>query len=620
MKTTSKYILSILSVTILAFNSCQNVLDVMPDGRKTLEDIFASEPTAQAYLNGCYQNFPQYASKNYFNTNTRIATSDDAWEYAVVASGATTRLYTGSITPTEAQNVFIKDQSTGSDYSSINKWDLFWRNIRRCNVFLENIDKTPVAIEEYRQRWIAEAKVLRSYYFMELIACFGNLPIPQGSYPLGYDYSSMKKNSFYECAKFVINDCKDVIDNSILPWRIEVQSEKGRMTKAIAAVLASRAALYAASPLWNDGANHWAEAEQITKEMLEKTLTNGYELYTSMRNPTLFENNAYREYFCQVQDFSSDPFDKETILSSKFANATWTNIAGMPILNAHKAGLCPTQELVDAYCMKANGLPVLDLKQPYEDMDRHLKPRYYDLPTGYDPENPYVGRDPRFEATVYYNGSKRKNAQSQTVTVETHDTGNCNIETNNTRRTPTGYYQKKYDHPNSIPGKYLSVKYPIMRLAELYLNYAEAAAENGSITAAVNNGIKPLRDRVNVPNIQPRNQEEAILMIRNERRVELAFEENRHYDLRRWETPDGDLEEETGYLTGMWIVKNNENNTLKYMRFNIGDSYNKNTDSWANTATHRACASNKFLLWPIETSEVNRLETATGDRWQNPGW
>lgn len=610
--------LVILLLCIL--NSCQSTLDVMPDGRKNLDAIFSDEATAAAYLNGCYQDFPKYALHNYFWTNTRILQTDDAWEFGTTPTMANVRLYTGSITPTVTQNVLIKDAATGLDYFTINKWDMFWRNIRRCNIFMEYIEKTPLTDEENRERWIAEATVLRSYYFMEMITCFGGLPILKSSLPLDHDYSSLRRNSFYDCAQSIIGDCKKVIEESDLPWRREVQSENGRMTKAVAAVLVSRAALYMASPLWNEGKDHWATAEQLTKEMLDLVLNNGYEMYTELRNAALFKNNVYHEYFCTPRDYSSDPFDKESILVSRSPNNTWPNVAGMPLQNAHKAGLCPTQELVDAYCMAETGLSVLDLAKPYLD-SRHLEPNYNDFSeTGYDPENPYAGRDPRFYATVHHNDSQRKNTAGKMVNVQTFDGGNCGIQTNNNKRTPSGYYTKKYDHPNAVKPTLPNTKYPLMRLAELYLNYAEAAAENGNVSGAIA-GVHPVRNRVGMPDIAPGDAQEAILMVRNERRVEMAFEENRYYDIRRWTSPDGNLEELTGYLSGMWITKDS-NNPLKYTyrRFNIGDSYDKNSDTWSGTATHRACAANKYLLWPIETTEVNRLETATGMRWQNPGW
>ena len=134
---------------------------------------------------------------------------------------------------------------------------------------------------------------------------------------------------------------------------------------------------------------------------------------------------------------------------------------------------------------------------------------------------------------------------------------------------------------------------------------------------AVLYGIKPIRDRVHMPNIAPANEDEARLMIRNERRIEMAYEQNRYYDMRRWTPPTEDMA--TGkYLTGMWIEKVGKK--LQYRRFVIGDVYDRQSDKWLGTGWSRACYVNKYLLHPIELSEVSRLETATGVKWQNPGW
>ena len=608
-----KYILPFLAVCIFSF-SCSSVLDVAPDGRKSLEEIFSNEVTTGAYLNGCYQDFPKYALNNYFWTNTAVALSDDAWEYHTVATSFV-YAYKGNITPAAGDNLLIKDlgPATG-DFAKLTSWDLYFRNIRRCNVFLNRIDKATVPSEEHRARWKAEAKVLRAYYYLELIGRFGPVPIIVDELPVDFDNSALKKNTFKECVDRIIRDCNEAIDETEhLPWRITVANEAGRMTKAVAAAVKSRAILYAASPLWNGGQNYWDEAERITKEALEQCLANGFELYTTVRNPNFFGDNAYFEFNCTATDFTPTPADKETILDSKARITNWSNVVGTPVTTPAKVGLCPTQELVDSYPM-VTGKYVLDLSKPYLD-EQHLKPNYMES-SGYDPQNPYLDRDPRFYATVLFNGSSVLDNKDKKTEVQTYNGGNCGLRMGDIKRTCTGYYARKHYHPNSRQGRPLPASFRLFRLAELYLNYAEAAAENGHKEIAVAQ-IKPLRDRVNMPNIAPANLDEARLMVRNERRIEMAYEMNRYYDMRRWTQPDQDMA--TGkYLTGMWIEK--VNGKLQYRRFVIGDIYDRETDTWSGGGWTRACYTNKYLLHPIELSEAARLETATGAKWQNPGW
>ena len=269
--------------------------------------------------------------------------------------------------------------------------------------------------------------------------------------------------------------------------------------------------------------------------------------------------------------------------------------------------------MVDAYDMQTTGQPVLKLDKPYLD-EAHLQPNY-NPGSGYDPANPYAGRDPRFYATVYYNGAKRKNTTGVLTDIQTYYGGNCGILPIDVKRTITGYYIKKYDHPSSLQSAKIFSTYRVIRLAELYLNYAEAANENGNLagaTAAVN----VIRARAGMPNIHPTSKDEARILIRHERRVELAYEENRYFDVRRWTKPDGDLSATDRYITGMWIVKTGT--TFQYNRFVINDDFS--TGTWTNTGTPRLCYTNKYLIWPILLSESLRLEAATGNKWQNPGW
>ncbi len=597
----------ILLFAFLGITSCQKVLDVAPDGRKTLDEVFADDATTSAYLNSCYQNFPTWGITDWWYTNMRIAYSDDAWDWGPDVIP----FYQGSAT---AAN-YSQEYGGGAGWdNAVGFWNKHWQNIRCCNVFLSHIATATVASEADRARWTAEAKALRAFYNLELIKRYGGLPIVTSPIGLDYDYKQLKREPFKACVDNILKDCDEALATPEFPWRITAPNEAFRFTKAIAAFVKSSAILFAASDLWNGGQNYWAEAETITKKSLDDCLANGYELYSKVTNPSIFQS-AYQEYFCSRVDWSTAPVDKETILASRQLT-NWFDVHGLPINNVNEAGLCPSQELVDAYDMQATGQPILKLDKPYSD-DTHLQPNY-NPGSGYDPANPYVGRDPRFYATVYYNGAKRKNVNGILTEIQTYYTGNCGIDANkHAQRTGTGYYIRKYDHPSAIKSSQIPVSYRVMRLAELYLNYAEAANENGNMAAAVA-AVNVVRARAGMPPINPAGKEEARLLVRHERRVELAYEENRYFDVRRWSKPDGDLAATDHYITGMWILKTGA--TFDYKRFVIGDSWNTATGAWTNTAMPRAIYTNKFLMWPIQLDESRRLGAATGEQWQNPGW
>ncbi len=599
---------------IVLFSACENVLDIEPYGRKTLDEMFTNESTVGAYLSGCYEGFPWFGYCSPVFGSYRIQMCGDAYNSHSSASFA----YDGTMTPAWTSNRLLRSRGNGeNDFQNVDMWDTYWRNIRRCNVFLSRIATATVSSESLRNRWIGEAKVLRAFYYVQLITVFGAMPISEEPYGFDFDTRTLKKATFKECVDFIVKDCDAAIASADLPWRIESQSEAFRLTRGVAAAIKSRAILFAASDLWNEGQNYWAEAETITKKALEDCLANGYELYSDVRNPAIF-GSAYEEHFCTLTDYSSDPIDKESILVSARNGIRWVQLTGLVYhQGASNQTFYPSQELVDAYCMQSTGLPVLDLEQPYMDETTHLIPNYFP-DSGYDPVNPYEGRDPRFYASIYYNGSQRKNKQGVLTPIEIYNGGNSGI-INASRQTKTGYYYKKYDHPEaerSNLGK-VNISYPIFRLAELYLNYAEAAVENGHITEAVQM-VKVIRDRVNMPNINPANQNEARLMVRNERRVEMAWEENRYHDIRRWTKPDGDLAKYCSNVTCMWIEKNGEE--FEYHRGIAGDLYDKATGTWAGIGRYWQCYTNKWLLYPLIDEEANRLTAATGENWQSPGW
>ena len=372
----------------------------------------------------------------------------------------------------------------------------------------------------------------------------------------------------------------------------------------------SQTALYAASPLWSDGSFTWERATEITKEALDQCLMHRFHLYDTKPAPTVAQN-AYAYYFFTRSD-PSRSWDKETIFESTSVRTNVWKYAGTPITSGmEKAGAGPTQELVDAY-ETIDGQPVLNLEQPYKDED-HLIPNYNSKNTLYNPNRPYENRDPRFYASIYYNGSRRY-LDNRTDIVETFVGGNCGISDNvtDTRYTRTGYYMRKFNNYRSgieIDGDGFM---RIFRLAELYLNFAEAAyqAKGPDITVASKVGgsalsargaVNAVRLRAGMPEL-PRGmtKEEFGRRYRNERRVELAFEEHRFFDVRRWKI----LAETDAVVTGMQITRGASDNYV-YKRVKM---------------MQRNTSSDKYLMYPIRQSEVDKMEGFTGTNWQNPGW
>jgi hypothetical protein len=571
--------------------------------------------------------------------------SDDAWdaEAVITNNGVSTRLYRGEASASFHPITSLERNGLG------NYWDKYWTSIRYCSQFIKDIETASNINPEKAERWKAEAHVLRAYYYTELLQWFGTgLPIQREPYGLMDDFAEIEKPSYYETVKFIIEDCNAALGNEHLPWRITVGSEAARATKAVAEAIKSRMILFAASPLYNEGENHWQEAYEINKSSLDNLKTHGYELYNKVNYPgSFFSENTHiaegvyeGDYSSQEENlrrhaaliyeyhtnfpnnmYDSNPVDKETIWQSSAHGGPVFLRGGLP--QGSIIGSCPTQEIVDAY-ETIDGKPILDLTNPYLD-EKHLEPNFNSDNELYDEQDPYKNRDPRFYADIYFNGSYRKttwpfnesktayenfpaNAGYRVRFIGTY-MGEPHTGRNITKRTAThtGYYIRKFLHPTSghqgvVAGPY----FKHFRLGEVILNFAEAAAENDKLNEAIE-AVNEIRNRVGMPDLPSSlSKEELILRIRNERRVELAFETQRYFDVRRWTSPVGDLSKTDKWLTAAKITRN-QDGSFTYERDNV-------------VPIPRECYTSKYLKVPIPLAEANRLKAITGEDWQNPGW
>lgn len=622
---------SILAAAVLALSmqglttSCTDDLDMAPDGSLTREEILQDPVKVGGLLASCYRYIPQ---KGYTYSNFEplpVSLSDDAW-----SSDDGYPSLPVSIIYNNRQNAESHPlRDTGgslliSSNAYIGKyWPNYWHQIYEINALLADLPRANVD-NETRDRYTAEAKLLRAFFYSELVRWFGKVPVVTEAVDITQaDATNLRRQPVKEVVDFIIQDCDDALNTAALPWRITSNAERMRCTKALACAIKSRMSVVAASPLFCEGQNYWQWAYEINKKALEQLLQNGYQLFAQTSNPNMYgtrAGSAYRELAAKNADYSASPRDRETIWSHSIYGGHWLwhiGYIGSGMNNTAYCKSCPTQELVDAY-ETIDGKPVLDLGNPYLD-EKHLNPNYNPANTLYDPKNPYANRDPRFYETILYNGANFI-WDNKTQTVESFLGGRHTItsDPSDRTRTRTGYFVCKIIGPKTAGGtgdnmaadnsggdKDNKTKWKFFRLAEIYLNLAEAAAEAGQLGDA-RIAANAVRSRVNMPDLPVVSKEETILRIHNERRVELAWEEHRYFDLRRWQNPDGDLKQTCAYLTKMEITKNPDG-SFTYERKNIWDK-------------ERGGCSNRDLLLPLSTAEAARLKNVTGQNWQNPGW
>lgn len=577
-----KYIVRLFGfLLVLTAVSCsKDYLNITPDGRTTLDDIFQDEKRTEAYLNRVYGYIPSYFWKYGF-FDFLAPFSDEAYAF----SGAVTAWSAGSLNASGSPLHTPQERGQG-----VYHYGTFWAGIRDANVFLAEVETANIPSATNRSRFRAEAQLLRAFYFWELIKEYGPMPVITEPFNNDFDYTTLVRPTFQECVDFIANECDEIIANANLPVRITTEAERGRVTKAMAYAVKSQALLYNASPLWNESGDKtkWQSASLATQAAIQALTTQGYVLASD-----------YGDYFLSKTDISSSPRDKETIyeVHEGQIDPVFSIINSIPSKpGLFKVGATPSQELVDSYDMKSTGEPAI---LGYQDVD-HLQPIVNSI-SGYDPNQPYVDRDPRFYATVWYNGAAYDNIAGSIHIMETYVGGADQLlkAPIGWAFTRTGYYLRKFIDPRLQSGQPEDTRWKKYRLAELYLNLAEAENEANGPTEIARTAINAVRARVDMPDIPTGlTPDEFRERVRRERRVEFAFEEHRFWDVRRWKI----LDQTDRLVTGMEITKL-PNNTFTYARF-VTDRRN----AW----------SDKFRIMPIPIKETAIIPDFNLN--QNPGW
>lgn len=251
----------------LAVTSCKDALDMAPDGKLSMDEIFADNDKTGAFLNSCYSNIPVKGTRYFFWSRGPVDWSDEAWDTDAEAESwiMSGRLYNGDASAGNHPITNVSAEGGNGDY-----WARYWSAIRNCTLFISRIGNATVRNPADRARWKAEAHLLRAYYYAELLKWFGPvLPIEKEPYDFQQDFSTVTKASYYELTKFIMEDCDVALNTPELPWRITTDSEGGRVHKALAEAIKSKMILFAASPLNNAGQDHWQEAYQVNKTSLE---------------------------------------------------------------------------------------------------------------------------------------------------------------------------------------------------------------------------------------------------------------------------------------------------------------------------------------------------------------
>ena len=480
-------ILLIFSLTLIP--SCtKDVLDKSPTDRFSDDAVWKDGNLIEAYVNMTYREIPTSRSSGSYTSSALIFAelSDELYG----RGGNHNYINQGNITPA---------QLGALDYWTISGPN-YYRAITRCNIFFKNIEAAPVEAT-LKNRMIGEMQFLRAYSYFRLTSIYGGVPLLTKPFGLTDDFK-FARNTYDECMNFVITELDAAA--ALLPATYP-DANLGRITKGIALAAKSRALLYMASPLNNpaNSAAKWQLAADAAKAVIDLNL---YSLYSN-----------YKEQFMRANSYNSE--------------AIWSRPYNTTVSNE---GSNPQNELR----LFPNGYSGYGQVHPYQNMVDEFELTSGKLPKddpAYDSQNPYVNRDPRFYASILYDGAPFQGRPVETFLPGGKDSREGAISSWNA--TETGYYVRKFIDESIINPSNLNQgnnPWIFFRYAEILLNYAEAKLALGD-EATCREYINKVRSRpgVAMPDVTETGLP-LLARLQHERRIELCFEGHRYFDVRRW--------------------------------------------------------------------------------------
>ena len=539
------------------------------------------------------------ADLNYTEQNTR----DEDWTYEYYAEGIKNmvfdvyaQVYSGEFDSNSAYFLAgATDEAmyaleTGAVNSYVNggwtpanpysyTWDKSYTAIAEVCMYLEKIHQTDISEWEHNSNydiWVDqmekfpyELRFLRAYFYFELFKTYGDVPLVTTTLT-NAQANTIKRTPADEIVKFIVDEIDEIAPHLPVSYATEAGSEVGRATRVAAYALKARTLLYAASPLFNknNDKEKWVKAAEACKFILDNAGAWGLKL---SKYADLWGENAF--------------FNQELIFGIGRNASNSFEMAHYPVgVENGSSGNCPTQSFVDQYEYQADGVTFGERNSGTIDLNAG---------------NPYEGLDPRFALTVVKNGDEWPSNGSQKKVIETFAGGfNASPKYG---ATPTGYYLKKYvdgscvtTADNQVTRRHTWI---VFRFAEVYLNYAEAvynatgSADDATYGMTANEAINVLRTRADIAMPEFTEDGEAwVERYERERLVELAFENHRFWDVRRWMKADE-------YFKNVQVAEINAAKQLK--RTTVARQWE-----------------DKYYLYPIPQSEVKKNPNLG----QNPGW
>ncbi|WP_205509623.1 RagB/SusD family nutrient uptake outer membrane protein [Longitalea arenae] len=593
-----KYLLIIiLGATLVGCK--KGYFDSIPQDLVSIDVIFKDKTETENWLASVYSFLP------------------DPWS-TTTGSG---RYWAGFTEELELNSATVQASGLLSGANSINTWNNTYQGIRMANIFMANVENSETNLlkepngRELIEQYKGEARFLRAYYYWTLMKLYGPV-ILVGDEPGKYnDDYQLPRNSWSECIDYILAEMdaaqQMVPDKHLTSSGAEDATQTGRINKLVISAVRSQVLLFDASPLFNgnpdyanfrnsDGkqlmntgydAGKWAKAAAAAKAAIDHAKANGRNIFRATHaDPFVAAFNSYRDLF--LSGWSTEGIWTRAVT----AYSTWENDAAPRAANGNSfnASLSVTQEMVDKFRM-TNGKSIDEAGSNYNPngFSTTAKAGYYVTGTA----NMYVNREPRFYNTVTFNGATvpfvAKSGQTHVQYWPTGNSGNANGSEPKFPRT--GYLVRKHTNPSrNLSNNAGNVVRPAMyiRLAELYLNYAEALNEADPGNPEILVHLNAIRTRGGIPALAAGlSQAEMRKQIQLERCIELAYEGHRFFDVRRWKIANTNEGRQGGDFTGMNVYAGNGLTDAAF---------------YARTRMSTRVWDNKYYIFPIPQSELNK--------------
>ncbi len=630
-----KNIYKILFALALTCSAC-DYLDLLPDNIATLDDAFINAYAAEEYLYTCYSYLPNYQNPN---ANPTYLASDECWSEVSANSmpGYGVTLSSGG------QNV---SDVLYNYWAGGNGGNALYQGIRDCNTFLEKIEEVPDLEAAEMRQWKAEVEVLKAYYHFYLVRMYGAVSIVDENLAInsGPDEVAVKRNSIDECFDYITTKIDEQYE--YLPLYIEEPgSYMGRLTQPIALAIKARALITAASPLFNGNADYanfedgdgnrilyseydlekWNTAAQACKQAIDAAELAGHTLDVSYATGESVAAEVQLQM--NLRERIVGRYDPTVIWGARAMSGT-PGKNFMARLNedyqyAIKATIGPTIKMAETFYSK-NGVPIsednsYDYTGRYEMKEGDFFSASYIEP-GENTAALNFDREPRFYAFMGFDRGAWYLQDNGLLSTPTYVHAKSATATNGEYGSfyggdfsYTGYYPKKLVHYKSYSSGQGSVSwwnfpFPVIRLSDLYLYYAEALNEYNSSpvpevyeyvdkvrTAAGLDGVKNSWTTHSNNPTKPNTKAGMRSIIIQERAIELAFEGARYWDVKRWKLANQEFD---GVVKGWSASATTEEEYYKLV----------NLDQMEHNL--------KDYLWPIPEYQLSVNPNLV----QNPGW